>query len=125
VSKSWRGGYEPALSVISVAPSACAQWAQQKMRPSLSTPCADDPAAAMVAGRDKRMNRAFEAVEHVRLTAAADLERFVVVVPTDLAAHRQLLVIRRRRRVRQMEQVLDVSYALDLARLGDEVVDHS
>jgi hypothetical protein len=46
---------------------------------------ADDAAPAMLADGSERMDRAFEAVEHVRLPAQADLEGLVVVVATDLA----------------------------------------
>jgi hypothetical protein len=41
---------------------------------------ADNAATAMRARWRKRVNRALEAVEHVRATLMPDLERFVVVV---------------------------------------------
>src|SRR3954451_9532162 len=46
---------------------------------------ADHPAAAVGADRGERVDRALEAVEHVRLAAAPDLECPVVLVAADLA----------------------------------------
>src|SRR5215211_6478874 len=52
----------------------------------------DDLAAAVVADRRHGVDRAFEAVEHVRLAAARDLHRLVVLVPADLALRHPLLL---------------------------------
>jgi hypothetical protein len=43
-------------------------------------PVADDPAITVGAGWSKRMNRAFKAVENMRLSCHLHLERFVVIV---------------------------------------------
>src|SRR5918995_6668297 len=45
----------------------------------------DDTRAAMLAGRGKRVDRAFEAVECVRLAVHDDLKRLVVVVAAGFA----------------------------------------
>jgi hypothetical protein len=46
---------------------------------------ADDPAAAVRAGRGQRLYGALETIEYVRLTAQGNLEALVVVVSADFA----------------------------------------
>src|SRR4051812_9420816 len=46
---------------------------------------ADDFAAAVIANRRDRVNRAFETVEHVRLAVPDNFEGLVVVVSANLA----------------------------------------
>jgi hypothetical protein len=48
-------------------------------------PVPHNPTVAMGARGCKRMDRAFEAVEDMRLSGVNDLKRLVVVVPADLA----------------------------------------
>src|SRR5690348_9911341 len=47
---------------------------------------ADDPAATVGAGRRQQLDRALEAVEHVRLAVEGHLERLVILVSAHLAA---------------------------------------
>src|SRR5678816_374154 len=48
---------------------------------------ADDPHAAKIAARCDGVDRAFEAVEYVRLTRLDQLEGLVIVIAADLAFH--------------------------------------
>src|SRR3712207_5439013 len=59
-------------------------------------PVTDDPAAAVGAGGGDGVDRAFEAVEHVRLAALRDLHRLVVFVSAHLALGHRLSSIRGR-----------------------------
>lgn len=47
---------------------------------------AENPAAAMVACRGQRVNRAFEAIEDVRASAECDLKRLVVGIPANFTS---------------------------------------
>src|SRR5262245_14371123 len=60
-------------------------------------PVPDHAAAAVLAERRERVDRTLEAVEEMS-GAVEDLERLVVVVPTDLATRHEFTGHRRRRR---------------------------
>jgi hypothetical protein len=46
----------------------------------------DDPAIAMLTGRRERVDRTFETIEDMLLSARRDLESLVVIVPANFAS---------------------------------------